>query len=173
VCDLLVVASFAVNLLQHTVEQLITWLSLHHYITLLPVIRITTIGLLIMDDSRTLSLEDLNCIRDMMLADLRADLRAALTHSLSNQSSIQHPTPTTAPERYRELEMKNKALQEQNSQLRRESKDKDDDIKSLRIENISLETEVVGLHQEIELLKRKYDELEKDYQECRAEKSAD
>ena len=77
--------------------------------------------------SSDLSLDDLGCILDTILADLRA----ALTHSLStatasskpprvenNQSSIQHPTPTTAPERYRELEMKNKALEEQNSRLR-------------------------------------------------------
>ena len=53
---------------------------------------------------------------------------------------------------HRQLEMKNKALEEQNSRLRREVKDKDDDIKSLRIVNLSLECEVFGTHNEFHFL---------------------
>jgi len=189
-----------------------------------------------MDDFRELelerlSLEDLDCIRDTILAEL--DRRAEVVHASStatascnpsraenNQSSSQHPTPTTptttnlsqddsaalrsqlqfmqkridnlerenlelsmskAPleacirqkedmlrkERERAANYINEALEEHNSRWNR-----DDEIKSLRIEILSLESEVFGYQLEIETLERKYDELEKDYQACRTGKSA-
>ena len=186
-CDLLVEASFAVNLcnaIQCNKNIRLVVITYHNCNC--------TIAEVIMDEitrelrSSDLSLDDLGCILEVTLADLRA---AAATHDLTattasnnppraendkaDDSTQRRPTPTTTPERYRELEMKNKALEEENSRLRREVKDKDDDIKSLQIEKLSLEAEVFGLQLEIETLERKYDELEKDYQACRAEKSAD
>lgn len=117
-----------------------------------------------------------------------------------------------ADERYRELEMRNEALEEENSRLRlearasasatagdgasggaaggakdswterlqanseikdlrKELRNKDDEIKSLRIEKVSLETEVFGCKQEIESLERNYDELERDYSELETSKA--
>lgn len=55
--------------------------------------------------------------------------------------------------------------------LRQDLKNKDDEIKSLRISRVSLETEVFGCHTEIETLTRNYDELERDYQELELSKS--
>ena len=118
-----------------------------------------------------------------------------------------------ADERYRELEMRNEALEEENTRLRlearasasttagdggaaggaaggakdswterlqatneikdlrKELRNKDDEIKSLRIEKVSLETEVFGCKQEIESLERNYDELERDYSELETSKA--
>ena len=55
--------------------------------------------------------------------------------------------------------------------LRQDLKNKDDEIKSLRISRVSLETEVFGCHTEIETLTRNYDELERDYRELELSKS--
>ncbi|KAL7553481.1 hypothetical protein ACHAWF_016758 [Thalassiosira exigua] len=56
-------------------------------------------------------------------------------------------------------------------ELRSELRNKDDAIKSLRLEKVSLESEVFGCKQEVETLERNYDELERDYQELEASKS--
>ena len=85
--------------------------------------------------------------------------------------------------RYRELEMRFEALEEQNKRLtlqvmvatswggtndsmseflRRELKNKDDEIELLRITKLSLECEVYATQSENETLARNYDELERE-----------
>lgn len=55
--------------------------------------------------------------------------------------------------------------------LRQELKNKDDEIKSLRITKVSLESDVFGCHTKIKTLTRNYDELERDYRELELSKS--
>lgn len=57
------------------------------------------------------------------------------------------------------------------TELRKIIKDKDEEIKSLRIHNVSLESEVFGCKTEIQTLEQNYDALEKDYQELELSKS--
>jgi kinesin family protein C1 len=57
------------------------------------------------------------------------------------------------------------------AELRKDLKDKDDQIKTLRMEKVSLESEVYGSKKEIEALERNYDELERDYGELEQSKS--
>ncbi len=56
-------------------------------------------------------------------------------------------------------------------ELRKLLKEKDDEIKALRLDKVSLESEVFGCQSEIQTLERNYDELEKDYRELETSKS--
>lgn len=57
------------------------------------------------------------------------------------------------------------------TELRTIIKDRDEEIKSLRIHIVSLEGEVFGCKTQIQRLEQNYDELEKDYQELESSKS--
>ena len=59
----------------------------------------------------------------------------------------------------------NNEIEDLRKEIKNKAWNKDDEIKSLRIEKVSLESEVFYCRQEIETLQRNYDELEKDYQE--------